>query len=110
MLGHHRCDMGVMVLHLDDRKGVAIRPLGREVARVEIGGDRLWFDPEEFDEVVDGPAEGVERLEILHVADVLAHEAVAPRCKAERRLQLATGRQDRRHVKRKRDRERRVSA
>ena len=77
---------------------------------MEIGGDHLRFNPEEVNEVVDGVLEGVERLEVLHVPDVLAHESVAAGGEAEGRLQLTTGGEDGRNLERQRNRERCVAA
>jgi len=110
VLGHHRRDVGMVMLHLDDGEIVVLRPLRRQVPGVEIGSNRLRFNPEEINEVVNGTSEGVESLEVLHVPDVLAHEPVAARSEAERSLQLTTGREDGRHLEGQRDRERRVAS
>ena len=110
VLGHHRCDVRMVMLHLDNRSSVALRPRRRQIPRVEIGGDRLRFNPEQVSEVAHGVVESGERLEVLHVPDVLAHESVPAGGEAERRLQFATGCEDGRNLEGKRNRERCIAA
>ena len=90
VLGHHRRDVGVVVLHLGHRarRGL-VGPPPRLVARVGVGGHLRGRDAVEAGELPGGALEGRPRLEAAHVADVLAHEGVVARGEAERVLQLA---------------------
>ena len=112
VLGHHRGDVGMVMLHSHDPAtgGVAHRPSRREVPRVEVRRQDVRFDPEELLHVLDGVRKCVQGLEVLHVADVLAHERVPSVGETEGRLELAAGRQQGRHLEGKLDGEWGVAA
>ena len=96
VLGHHRRDVGVVMLDLDDPIGVVgARPPGGCVAGVGIDGDDVGRDRVDPLELGDESLERFERLEVLHVAEVLAHEGALGRRQAERVLEFSTDGQHR---------------
>ncbi len=95
VLGHDRGDVGVVVLDFDDELAMVRSGPGRgAVAGVTVGGDHLRGDGGVLLELIDTAFEGLDRLEVLHVPQVLAHPGVRGRCQADRVLQFATHRQD----------------
>ena len=100
VLGHHRRDVGVVVLderHLATRVGLSPPP--GLIARVRVGDEQVGFDPVHLGELVRGLLERGERLDAAHVADVLAHPRVGTGCEAERVLQLTADGDDRRRCR-----------
>ena len=75
---HHRAhDMCVVMLHahlrnIRYRKGI----LGREIIRMKVIGDGLWFNIEEFLKMLNSFLEGGESFEILKVSDVMTDKGV----------------------------------
>ena len=113
MLGHQRGDVRVMVLDLDDRgvAGEALeRPAPRQVGRMGVDGDDLRGDAVHRLERGDAPLERLQSLEVLKVADVLAHPGVRAGGKAERALQLSADGEGGGERDRERHRQRRVPA
>ena len=106
-----RDDVRVVVLDADLGQVELERPLGREVLGVQVVGDELGVDAEEPLVERSRGLEGLERLGVLHVADVLADERVAAREQRERVLLLGAGGQDVGvGLEGQRERERRVAA
>ena len=96
VLGHHRRDVGVVVLHFGHGvRGSAFGPSFRLVARVRIRGQPRRPDVVQVGELTGRALEGRPRLDAAHVADVLAHEGVLARGEAERVLQLTPDRERR---------------
>ena len=111
VLGHHRRDVGVVVLderHVAGRVGLG-PPTGL-VARVRVGDEQVGFDAVHLGELAGGLLERGERLDAAHVADVLAHPRVGTGREAERVLQLTADGDDRRRLEREPHRQRRVPA
>ena len=93
VLHHAAHDVGVVVLHRDQLQAlVPLHPLpgipGGEVVRVQVTGDDLWLEAEEPLVELDGALEVLQRLQVLQVTDVLAHEGVVVLDSTERVLEL----------------------
>lgn len=71
---------------------------------MEIGDDGGRRDIQQGEQVVRHAAERLERLEVAHVADVLAHDRLVAAQHADRRLEFAADREHRRAVDGKTDR------
>ncbi|MEZ5215033.1 MAG: hypothetical protein R2715_00240 [Ilumatobacteraceae bacterium] len=97
VLGHDRGDVGVVVLHRHDHRGVepVACPSSGAVARMEIDGHDVGVDRIQRAELLDRRLEGIEGGEVLHVAQMLADPRMVARREAERVLQLATDREHR---------------
>ena len=97
MLGEQCRYVRLVVLHPHERdaaaRGEPRRPVGREVARVQVGHHRLRDDIEQAQKVGCSTVEGIECLESGHVADVLAHHGHVVPGHADRRLEFAADRQ-----------------
>ena len=73
VLGETRRQVGMVMLHADQRHAVALeRVRRREVVRVKVVSDDLGRDGEEPLEMRDPLGEGSQRLEVLEIADVVA--------------------------------------
>ena len=97
MLGEQCRHVRLVMLHPHERDAATRseprRPVGREVARVQVGHHRLQCDSKQAHEVGCGTVEGVERLEGGHIADVLAHDGHVVAGHADRRLEFAADRE-----------------
>ena len=71
--------MGVMVLHLDERQALRVRPLRRQVLGMEVAGDRGGLDAEHLEVEREVGAEGVEGRLAVEVAEVGGEERLARR-------------------------------
>jgi len=109
---HDRGDVGVVMLHMQVLQaiGVVRRPAAGQVARMEVADDPLRPRAKDGLEVLDRLLECIERLEVLHVADVLAHEGVIVAREAERGLELAAHGQGGWQAERQFDRKRCIPA
>ena len=65
MLGRHRRDVGVMMLHAHERDAIVLgHTLGepsRRVVRMEIASHQIWLCPKKAQQVVDIALEDRER-------------------------------------------------
>ena len=100
VLGHHRCDVRMVMLHVPDWFGAAVatRPCGGAVSGMAVSDHDLGVDARECAQVPLGRVERRERGEVVHVADVLAQPRVPALGDGQRVLQVGADRQRRRHV------------
>jgi hypothetical protein len=110
VLRHHRADVCVMVLDLGDRVVAACCPMGGPVPGVTIGDHLLGLDPGEHLHVRGGVRERLQRPQIVHVADVLAHPGVPAVGQAAGVLQVRADGEGGRDRLGQRERERGVAA
>jgi hypothetical protein len=112
VFGEHRRDVGVVVLDPADRpsRRVRSRPLAGPVVRMQVGHQQLGPYAGEFFEVPLGAGERVNGADVVHVADVLAGPGVPAGAQRAGVLEVRADGQDRRHVERQRQRQRRVPA
>ncbi len=112
VLRRHGCDMRVMVLDGDHRLQAELLGHTRgEVARVQISHRHRRLDAEELTEAGQCALKVLERLEVLEVADVLAHVGAALVSQGERVLQVRPDRDERgRGLDRELEGQRRVAA
>ena len=111
MFRHDRGDVSVVVLHADMLQAIGVlrRPAAGKVARMQIADDPLRPGAKDGLEMLDCLLECIERLKVLHIADVLAHEGVVVACQAERGLELAAHGQGGWQAEWQLDRKRRIS-
>ncbi len=106
-LGHHRANVSVVVLDADETIAVVVLgPPAGEIAGVHIGDDTFRFDAKQPCHVFDCRGERIERLEVLHIPNVLAHEGVLTVCQTECCLEFSPDRQGRGHHNRESHRKR----
>ena len=105
--------MRLVVLHGDQALGAAgqrVGVSGRKVSRVHVVGDPFRLDSEEMPVQIDRDLEMFQRLQVLHVADVLAKKGKILACEAKGVLEIGSCSQDRFGVEGQADREGRVAA
>src|SRR5919109_1060561 len=86
-------DVRVVVLDADSREPGFLQltgVLGGQVLGMEVVGDQFWTNVEEPAVVLDSFPERPQRLVVLHVSDMVAHEGMAVSGQAERILELST--------------------
>ena len=80
MLADDRRDVSVVVLHLDERKLLLMRPFRREVLGVEIARDNIGLNLEQPLEATFGGKPRIVGCGVFHIAHMLGNERlVAPR-------------------------------
>ena len=95
VLGEARRGVRVVVLHLDERQPLLVRPRRREVAGMQVARDRGRLDAEHVEVEREVGAEGAVGGLGVEVAEVRREERVGAAHDAERALQLRPGRDDR---------------
>ena len=94
VLGHHRHDVRMMVLHLGDGEALLVGPLRREVLGMQVARDAVGFDLEQRFVAVLRLEPRVVGFGVLEVADVLRHERLGVARERKRVLLLGPGGED----------------
>ena len=85
--------MRLVMLHLHERdspvSSESAGPAGREIAGMHVGRDDRRLDAEEPHQVGGRAVQRLERFQIPHVADVLAHDRLIVMSQADGRLEFA---------------------
>lgn len=91
MLGHDRGDMGVMVLHADDRAVVRVPlgPLSGSVAGVPVRRQKPGLHTGDRLQLPFSAREGVLGLKVVHVSDVRGQPGLPAFAEAERVLEVS---------------------
>src|SRR5215210_4509894 len=93
VVGEAARDVRLVVLYPDSRESGLLQlagVFGGEVFGMEVVGYQLWAHVEEPAVVLDSFPERSQRLVVLHVPDVVAHEGVVVFGQAERVLEFST--------------------
>ena len=114
VVGHAGDEVRVMVLHLQQRQALPLRPLagvgGGEIVRMQVADELLRTDVKQTLEVGDLLFVVFQRLEVFEISDVLAGEHIVPLRQAEARLLLGSAGEDAALAARDADRIGRVAA
>ena len=112
--GHAGGDMGMVMLHLDQRQrigcGILFGKDRREVIGMVVTGHEFGLYPEQFAQMVDGLVVRVTGGVILEIADVLAQDGAVKVGQADGALQFGAGCQQWRNMKRQRNCPRGIAA
>ena len=100
VLGEARGGVGVVMLHLDERQPLLVRPTRRQVVGMEVAGDRGGLDAEHVEVEREVGAERAVGGLAVEVAEVRREERLAAARDAERALQLGTRGDERRRTPR----------